>query len=183
MTERVFPLDNSQSRMEVWCIEPRLFELRLEISPIPEDVEDAIVDSFDGLIATHSGATTLTLSAGGDTCVGAVESAIEKLRDLGVIPIRLIDDLVGRREIARRAGVTPQAVGLWIRGERHATSLFPPPFVDAAGGLWLWGEVVTALADRGVLVDGDVQYPSRLDSQRIGGILAARQTAGSAGRM
>jgi hypothetical protein len=60
---------------------------------------------------------------------------------------------------------------------------FPPPFVDAAGGLWLWGEVVTALADRGVLVDGDVQYPSRLDSQRIGGILAARQTAGSAGRM
>ena len=127
--------------------------------------------------------TSATLSAVGETCLAAASAAIERLRDLGAEPIRLIDDLVGRREIARRAGVTPQAVGLWIRGERHASSPFPPPFVDAGGGLWLWGEVVPALAARGVTVDGDVQYPSRLDSQRIGGILSARQTAGSAGRI
>ena len=160
---------------------PRAFELRLEIAPIPEDIEDAIAESFDCLIATHSGMTSVTLSATGDTCVAAALSAIEQLRDLGAVPIRLIDDLVGRREIARRAGVTPQAVGLWIRGERHTASPFPPPFVDAGGGLWLWGELVPALADRGVVVDGDVRYPSRLDSQRIGGLLAARQSSGSVG--
>ena len=158
-------------------MDPRPYELRLEISPITEAVEDAITESFDCLIASHAGVTSVTLSAVGDTCEAATLSAIQKLRDLGAVPIRLIDDLVGRREIARRAGVTPQAVGLWIRGERHAAAHFPPPFVDAGGGLWLWGEVVLALADRGVLIDEDVQYPTRRDSQRIGGILATADPA------
>ena len=130
-------------------MDPRPYELRLEISPITEAVEDAITESFDCLIASHAGVTSVTLSAVGDTCEAATLSAIQKLRDLGAVPIRLIDDLVGRREIARRAGVTPQAVGLWIRGERHAAAHFPPPFVDAGGGLWLWGEVVPDLANRG----------------------------------
>ena len=150
----------------------RPYELRFEVRAIPEDIEDAIAEALDCLVSGHSGVTSVTLSAEGDTCLAAALSAIDALQALGAAPIRLIDDLVGRREIARRAGVTPQAVGLWIRRERHTSSPFPPPFIAVGGGLWLWGEVVPALAERGVLLDEGVRYPTRLDAQRIGGILA-----------
>ncbi len=156
---------------------PAPFELQFELEPIPEDVEDAIAGAFDCLIASHSGVTTVTLSAQGPTCVAAALDAADALRRLGAHPVRLVDDVVSRGEIARRAGVTPQAVGQWIRGERHAGSPFPPPYVLAGGGLWLWGEVVAALAQRGVVVDAGVRYPSRLDSQLIGGAMAGRKSA------
>jgi hypothetical protein len=162
-------------------MDTRPYEMRFEVRAIPEDIEDAVAEAFDCLISSHSGVTSVTLSAQGDTCLAAALSVIETLRDLGAAPTRLIDDLVGRREIARRAGVTPQAVGLWIRGERHTSSHFPPPFIDVGGGLWLWGEVVPALAERGLRVDVDVQFPTRLDSQRIGGILAAMQIESEVG--
>ena len=55
MTEGLFPLDNSQSRTEGEDMQPRPFELRFEIVPISEDVEDAIAGSFDCLIASHAG--------------------------------------------------------------------------------------------------------------------------------
>ncbi|HEY8717981.1 helix-turn-helix domain-containing protein [Pengzhenrongella sp.] len=153
------------------------FELIFEFPALSEDLEDAIAGCFDALIATHSEVTTVTLSAEGDTCLLAASSAIDGLRTLGANPLRLVDDLVSRGEIARRAGVTPQAVGLWIRGERHAGTAFPRRFVTAGGGLWLWAEVVPALAERGVAIDDGVQYPTRRDAQLIGAEIAAMSLA------
>jgi len=153
------------------------YELSFEVSDLSERVEDAIADHFDALVSAHSGVTKVTVSAEGTTCLEAAIGVIDALRSLGAVPLRLMDDLVSRGEIARRAGVTPQAVGLWIRGERHVSSPFPKPFVLAGGGLWLWGEVVSALAQRNVSIDDDVRYPTRRDAMVIGGEVAASGTS------
>ena len=73
-------------------------------------------------------------------------------------------------------GVTPQSIGQWIRRERHAESRFPSAYILADGGLWLWAEVVTALASRGEEVE-QIGYPHRRDIQVIGGVLAAHAIA------
>lgn len=135
---------------------------------------------FDSVIAVHGSVTTVTLTADGNDCVGAALAAINTLRKAGVEPTRLVDNVVSRSEIARRMGVTPQSVGQWIRGERHPESTFPAPYILTDGGLWLWGEVATALAKRGEEVEG-MGYPNRRDIQVIGGILAANTTVAEAG--
>lgn len=155
------------------------FELCFEVEAMPEKVEDAIAARFDCLIASHSGVTTVTLTADGESCLRAAYEAMEELGAIGVKPIRLVDDLVDRAEIARRARVTRQAVGLWVRGERHVETPFPAPYVLAGGGLWLWGEVLEGLRQRDVLVDDPLHYPTRTDSQLINGIIARAQTRAS----
>ncbi|HYO18961.1 MAG TPA: hypothetical protein VES02_09900 [Dermatophilaceae bacterium] len=160
-------------------MERGFYELTFELAPITDALEDAIADAFECVVASHSDVTTVTLTAEGRTCVAAALGATEDLRLLGADVRRLVDDLVGRREIARRAGVTPQAVGLWVRGERHAGVSFPPPFVLAGGGLWLWGEVLPALASRGVTLGDDIGYPTRHDAQVIGGAMAASHVSGA----
>ncbi|MBI9113624.1 helix-turn-helix transcriptional regulator [Sanguibacter suaedae] len=148
------------------------FEMTFEIPAVPEAVEDAVADAMDAVIATHSGVTLLTVEIGADGCVEAARSAIAELRSLGAPPVRLVDDLVTRSQIADRTGVTRQAVNLWVNGQRQAGTVFPAPFVLAGGGLWLWGEVVEALRARGTEIDDGVAFPTRRDSQIIGGMLA-----------
>lgn len=142
-----------------------------------ETVEDAVADSLDAVIATHHGVVTVTVLITAPYCLAAARSAIDTLRRLGTPPRRLVDDLVTRSQIAERAGVTRQAVGQWIRGERHSGSAFPRPFVLAGGGLWLWGEVLDALAARGIELDEGISYPTRRESQLIAGMLAADGSA------
>lgn len=156
------------------------YELSFEVPTLSEAAEDLVASRFDSVIAVHSGVTTVTLTADGDTCVDAALATISTLREAGVEPIRLVDDVVSRSEIARRMGVTPQSVGQWIRSERHSESPFPPPYVLIDGGLWLWGEVATALVNRGVEVE-KIGYPDRRDIQVIGGVLAANAIAVESG--
>ena len=160
---------------------PTSYELSFELMEVTDDVEDAIAERFDSLIATHAGITTVTLTATGDTCLQVALTSVGHLRALGTNPLRLVDDLVTRGDIAARAGVTPQAVGLWIRGERHADVSFPAPYVLAGGGLWLWGEVVGALTDRGIALDEGVAYPTRRDIQLIGGAIVRMEAQDAAG--
>ena len=148
------------------------YELSFELPTLSEKIEDLVADQFDSVIAVHDEVTTVTLTADGDDCVMAAIAAINPLRNLGAEPVRLVDDVVSRSEIARRMGVTPQSVGQWIRGERHTETPFPSPYILTDGGLWLWGEVVAALKARGEDVE-EMNYPSRRDIQIIGGILAA----------
>ncbi len=153
----------------------RQFELTFEVPEMAEEIEDAVAEDLDAVIATHWGVTAVTVLFSAADCITAAGTAIEALTRLGAAPRRLVDDLVTRGQIAERAGVTRQAVGLWIRGERHSQDSFPAPFVLTGGGLWLWGEVVVALAARGFVLDEGVEYPTRRDAQLIGGMLAARQ--------
>jgi hypothetical protein len=157
------------------------YELSFELPAITDEVEDLLADQLDGLVAGHSGVITVTVLRDGDTCLQAALSALEDLRGVGANPERMVDDLVSRREIARRAGVTPQAVGNWIRGDRQTYKPFPKPFVLSSSELWLWGEVVDALGTRGIDTDSGVSFPSRRDIQLVGGAMAARAGAIGAG--
>ncbi|TRW47537.1 hypothetical protein [Georgenia yuyongxinii] len=149
------------------------FELAFEVSGLTEAIEDAIDASFDALVAIHGRTTKVTVVVPAVTAVEAADVAISTLNGLGVHVVRLIDELVTRTEIAQRAGVTTQAVGLWTRGERNADHEFPEPYVRAGSAtLWLWGEVVTFLREIGKPIDGSMQFPSRSDIQVITGMLA-----------
>lgn len=175
----LFPIDNGL--LDDDGCRMRVFELTFEVPAIEEDVEDNVADELDAVIATHFDVTTATCFVEARDCLTAAHHAIETLRRLGAPAARLVDDLVTRGQIAERAGVTRQAVGQWIRGERHIAVDFPKPFVLAGGGLWLWGEVVDALAARGIKLDNDVAYPSRSDTQAIGGLLASCDAGKTAG--
>lgn len=148
------------------------FELAFEVTPLTEDLEDAIDNHFDAVISTHGRTTKINLFVEGVDAVDAAGSAISTLRKLGIQVIRLMDDLVTRKEIAERACVTTQAVGLWARGERKKIE-FPEPYIRAGSAtLWLWGEVAGYLRRVGAAIDGGIQFPTRADIQSIGGMLA-----------
>lgn len=153
----------------------RDFELTFEVPTLTEAVEDAIAEALDAVIATHAYVTTVTVVVAASDCVEAAQEAIATLRQLGAPPARLVDDLVTRGQIAERAGVTRQAVGLWIRGERRTDLPFPKPFVLTGGGLWLWGEVAEVLTARGDIEAEGVEYPTRREAQMIGGLLAGSE--------
>ncbi|WP_139057891.1 helix-turn-helix transcriptional regulator [Tsukamurella pseudospumae] len=96
-------------------------------------------------------------------CVGvgaatAGREAIAMLRRLGVHPEHTVLDVVSPAEIARRAGVTRQAVSSWVRAGE-----FPRPYLTGDRGLWLWGEVKPWLNARGHALGDEVSYPNRED--------------------
>ena len=63
-----------------------------------------------------------------------------QLQLLGLVVLRLREDLASRNDIAERLGVTRQAVGNWSAETRG--SGFSPPYNDVCGGIWLWGDIV-----------------------------------------
>jgi hypothetical protein len=136
------------------------YELILQVTPFPEDLEDTLCCDWDAVVAHHGDDVLVSVTAEGATAQVAAKTAITRLRSLGICVRRLSEDLVSRTMIAERAEVTPQAVGNWIRGERQGTN-FPQPFTHAAGGLWLWNEVNNWLQAHD-LGDG-MNHPDRVD--------------------
>ncbi len=116
----------------------------------------------------------MTVSAEGSSAFEAAQSAVANLEQLGVHVQHTSEDLVTRRDIAERLGLTAQAVGLWVRGERHAEDPFPESFNSVAGGVWLWGDVTAWAHRHGLDVEQDVHFPSREDHARIDAWLADR---------
>jgi hypothetical protein len=151
------------------------YELTFELPSITEAVEDQIVDATEATIAEHFGVSTATVLIAAPDAVSAAREVIEELSRAGAVPMRLVDDLVSRSQIAERAGVTRQAVTNWVNGSRQAGTDFPKPFVLTSGGLWRWDEVLYALRAMGLAVDDDATYPTRRESQLIGGMIASRQ--------
>lgn len=149
------------------------YELSFEIEPASDAVEERLVSELDAIVAVHSGVTTVTLEFGGDDYVIAARAAANALREVGAEVVRVVADLVTRRDIATRLGVTPQAVGLWVRGERHGDGVFPAPYVTGSVVLWLWGEVAEYCRALGVCVDDGVSFPTRRELHRVAGELAA----------
>lgn len=141
------------------------YELIFEIAPPSEGDIEALYAAEDALVSTHGRSTVVTITAEDASAFAAAHAGMVRLRRHGLEPLRLYEDLVTRAEIARRADVTPQAVGQWIRGERQqgSTPPFPEPHNYAGGSveLWLWGDVNTWLAhlDRS---DG-LSHPSHAD--------------------
>lgn len=151
------------------------YELVLEIAPLTEDAEDALMSELDCTIGGHGNTSLLTVTAQGPTAESALRHLVHGLDAHGITVRRMVEDLVDRKAIAMRAGVTRQAAGLWIRGDRHQHTAFPEPYTLASGGLWLWGEVAAWLtaADR---LDDDMNYPTREDHVRCNHWLLDTQT-------
>jgi hypothetical protein len=142
------------------------FELSLVIGDVNDEIIDTLLESFDSIVSTHSGLTLVTVSCDGPDAVTAGLRVAQRLRELGVGVHRTHPDLVDRGEIARRAEVTTQAVGNWIRGERQSEVPFPAPGYLVGGGAWLWGDVNRWLEQNGKPHD-DMLYPSLIDHARI----------------
>lgn len=90
---------------------------------------------------------------------------VHRLRGCGIRVRRLYEDLVTRAAIASRTGMTRQAVGNWIRGDRKAATPFPEPYQLAGGGLWLWGEVSAWIGEE------EIAYPTRRDYPAVNSII------------
>lgn len=144
------------------------FELTFMLEELSDDVADKLLDSFDCVTGIdHDGRGYITLSEFGIDAQSAATKAAMALRGYGLRPMRLQPDLVGRAEIAERAGVTPQAVGNWVRGDRYRADRFPAMFSEAAGGVWLWGDVLDWLHQRGMCTEETLRYPTLNDVDRL----------------
>lgn len=145
-------------------------------------VVETIADPFDpridhaeqsllGLVVSNTGPlTTATALVEAPTVLEAAIHAAQVLDASGIDVERSYPDLVTRGDIAERLGVTRQAVGLWIRGERKDAHRFPTPTSMVAGGVWLWGDVVEWARLNGVDTES-VEYPTFDDHVRIDALL------------
>lgn len=86
-----------------------------------------------------------------------LKDVIGLLEKSGAKFLRVNLDLVGVPEIAEYAGVNPETVRLWHRGQRRAN--FPKHYVRVgASQVWLWSEVAEWLRANGQTIDPDYDY-------------------------
>lgn len=141
-----------------------LYELIFEVDSLDEATTEAVYAGFDALVSDRGDTTTLTITAEGSTAPEAAKRIVDDLTEsLNVGFHRLVEDLVTRADIAQRSGTTPQAVGLWINGNRRKLHRFPSPFNRVGGGVWLWSEVNDWLRRAGKPHDSDLNFPARCD--------------------
>lgn len=144
------------------------------VDPADERIDRATEALPDLVVSSGDGLTVITVLAPGPAAVAAGFTAAATIELSGIHVYRSYQDLVSRQDIADRADVTRQAVGNWVRGDRRSGASFPAPVSRVAGGAWLWGDVVAWLRGGGRSIDGDIEYPSLVDHNRIDLLLASR---------
>ena len=149
------------------------YEFTFVIDAVDADLEQSLQDEFDAFVGGHGRTTLLTMSCDGIEPIETAHRAVAQLRATGVQIRRVYDDLVTRGQIAERADVTRQAVGLWVRQERQTGQPFPEPHVLSGGGLWRWGEVNDWLRETGLPHD-DLCYLSATEVARVNVWLSSR---------
>lgn len=151
------------------------YELDFVVEPIDDDTHSALSRVHDVLTGEHSGVHLLTIVAEGDTGFAAARSIVETVeREFGVTVLRYHEDLVTRRDIAERTGMSTQAVRQWIYGPYKTFPPFPVPDNLVFGGVWRWAAVVDWLKRIGREVDEEVSQPTREDVVLIEHWLATR---------
>ncbi|ABK75449.1 helix-turn-helix domain-containing protein [Mycolicibacterium smegmatis] len=152
------------------------FEVAFVTEPLdgPDDERiDRAMELIPNLVVSFDGNLTVvtTLVHAADAIEAGVKAA-KALEASGIPVIRTYQDLVTRQDIAERIGVTRQAVGNWVRGERHDDVPFPAPVSLVAGGIWLWGDVAGWARSRNYEVE-DVSFPSLDAHNRIDLLISA----------
>lgn len=137
------------------------FEWMLKVFSVTDEQEALIVDELDGFVGGHGETIIVTLSAEGSDAVSVGRLLVHLLSSRGIAVESGYYDLLTRSEIARRLGVTAQAVGNWVRRDRQEARPFPSPFASAGGGVWLWADVNAWLRDIGSENADEVDYPTR----------------------
>lgn len=139
-------IDNSAAGVQNVAMTAHEFEIAFVIETV--EAEDPRIDqAMEALPGTTiSGALGLTVATtlvDADTAIAAGLHAAKALAAAGLAPLRTYQDLVSRQDIADRVGMSRQAVGNWVRGERQNSRPFPAPVTLSSGGLWLWSSVVS----------------------------------------
>ena len=130
-----------------------------------------VEEAMEVVVSKHGGLSIATVIAtGGDVAAGRAASAT--LSSCGLPPQRTYPDLVSRQDITDRLEVSRQAVGNWVRGERHQSLPFPGPVHRVAGGVWLWGDVADRLRRTGRNVADDLYFPTLEDHAQLDSLLA-----------
>jgi len=167
---RVFHLDNRGVRPHDGDMAGQLYEFTFEVPILSQELEDQLVEELDAFPFQSHDVQFVTIETEAESCLKAALTAIRALCDRGIEPIRLVEDLVNQAEIGRRIGLSSQAVGLWVRGERRKGVEFPAPYVTGPVPLWLWRDIQDVLPLLDIELD-DTLTPSRTDIQRIAGSL------------
>lgn len=146
------------------------FEIALVTEPITclddERIDHVTAELADTVVSTFDELTVVTTIVRAGTAVEAGVRAAKVLESSGIRVLRTYQDLVTRQDIASRLHVTRQAVGNWVRRERHDDTPFPSPVSLVAGGVWLWGDVVSWARASNHDVD-DEHFPSLTDHNRL----------------
>ena len=175
----LFPIGNSAGLGHIRGMSTTDFEISFVIpeltgafDPRVSQVEEAL----DIVVSSHSGLAVATVIVAGSDAVAAGRAASATLSSCSLPPLRTYPDLVNRQDIADRLDVSRQAVGNWVRGERHQSHSFPTPVNMVAGGVWLWGDIAEWLRLAGRDPD-DVGYPTLQDHARLDEFLTAAPEA------
>ena len=133
--------------------------------------DDRWADAFyaagcdDAVVALQRGLFVVDFHRQAGSPLEAIASACADVRSAGA-RIRRIgpDPLVGPADIADRAGMSRQAVSLYVLGGRREA--FPPPVacVDTARPLWRWSEVAAWLRDHGRVGDAEVAMAEAVEA-------------------
>lgn len=123
------------------------YEVTFVTGPVSDEQEDALEKALGAFVGGHGDVVLVTASAEATDGVAAAKALTTELRKVGVSVRRVHSDLVNIGQIAKRAGVTRQAVSHWVKGRRKTN--FPSCHLLAGGGVWRWEEVNLWLAAAG----------------------------------
>jgi hypothetical protein len=117
------------------------------------EIEDALYEAgcSDALLSFYGTAPVLDFDRQAESYEHAVINAIDDVERAGISATVLRvepDDLVNAADIARRSGVTREAVRLWIEAERGGGGFPPPSARVGKSTVWRWSEVARWLLKR-----------------------------------
>jgi hypothetical protein len=126
----------------------------------PDEITDALFEAGcdDALLLERAGMFVLEFDRDADSFDQAAVSAIHDVFSAGMKPTYLgPDPMVSMSDIAERAGITRQAVSLYVSGRRG--SGFPPPIakIDSPSPLWEWLAVAEWLHAKGTVDEHAVE--------------------------
>lgn len=144
--------------------------------PFDDEIEIRLAEEFSDAVWSQSDeVVTATWSGETDDAVEAARKFAQRICDLpGAKPTRWYDDFVGYVEIARRIGVTDEAVRLWANNKRGPGD-FPKPWTRFGAqarriSIWRWAEVSNWLVNR-LGMETEDNYPSPRDIDLINSCL------------
>lgn len=164
-------LATQRSTSTLGDMEPREFEIIFAAAKPLNDPSDERIDrAMDAIpgtvvVASYGDLTLVTSIVAASSAIEAGLAAARALEKVGIHVARTYPDLVSRQDIADRTGTTRQAVGHWVRGDRHDGN-FPNPISLVSGGAWLWHDVIGWLRENKLEVE-TTEYPTQDDHNRL----------------
>lgn len=128
------------------------FTFVVDADPTDDAFEDRFIEAGcdDATFILMRGSALLSFDREAVSYKDAVLSAYQQIRSTGSQIIRFEPDfLVSQVEIAARSGLTKQAIGMFIKGERRAGFPTPNARIESASPLWDWVEVSNWLLKQG----------------------------------